>query len=325
MKLSLKTFFLALLAVGLVTFSANAQERFGSIEGTVTDVNGAVVPNASVVVSGPAFSRTVTASGEGNYRIQQVPPGLYTIEVSAPNFDKLTLTDVLVTLGSSANASAQLKVASVGAVVDVTTEGIATIDATTSKIQTNLGERALEKLPKGTNFTSALKAAAPVRGEPTAGGIQIDGASGSENSFVIDGQEVTNFRNGSLNDNNNIPFQMIQEVQIKSNGFEAEYGGATGGVINVVTKRGSNDFHGAFEAGFDIDKFNAGPRQILSTSTATAPTAANRYIFPQEDGELNFFPSATLSGPIIKNHLYSSALTHRSTLIRRETIALATE
>lgn len=304
MKFSLRTIFLALLAVFCIAYSANAQERFGSIEGTITDVNGAVVPNASVVVSGSAFNRTVTANGEGYYRIQQVPPGLYTVEVTATNFDKVTLSDVLVTLGSAANASTQLKVASVGAVVDVTTEGIATIDATTSKIQTNLGEKALEKLPKGTNFTSALKAAAPVRGEPTAGGIQIDGASGSENSFVIDGQEVTNFRNGALNDNNNIPFQMIQEVQIKSNGFEAEYGGATGGVINVVTKRGSDEFHGAFEAGFDLSELSAGPRRILSTSTATAPTAANRYIFPQRDDALNFFPSATLSGPIIKKHLY---------------------
>lgn len=304
MKFSLRTIFLALLAVFCIAYSGNAQERFGSIEGTITDVNGAVVPNASVVVSGSAFNRTVTANGEGYYRIQQVPPGLYTVEVTATNFDKVTLSEVLVTLGSAANASTQLKVASVGAVVDVTTEGIATIDATTSKIQTNLGEKALEKLPKGTNFTSALKAAAPVRGEPTAGGIQIDGASGSENSFVIDGQEVTNFRNGALNDNNNIPFQMIQEVQIKSNGFEAEYGGATGGVINVVTKRGSDEFHGAFEAGFDLSELNAGPRRILSTSTATAPTAANRYIFPQRDDALNFFPSATLSGPIIKKHLY---------------------
>ncbi|MGD9628964.1 MAG: carboxypeptidase regulatory-like domain-containing protein [Pyrinomonadaceae bacterium] len=304
MKFSLRTIFLALLAVFCIAYSANAQERFGSIEGTITDVNGAVVPNASVVVSGSAFNRTVTANGEGYYRIQQVPPGLYTVEVTATNFDKVTVSEVLVTLGSAANASTQLKVASVGAVVDVTTEGIATIDATTSKIQTNLGEKALEKLPKGTNFTSALKAAAPVRGEPTAGGIQIDGASGSENSFVIDGQEVTNFRNGALNDNNNIPFQMIQEVQIKSNGFEAEYGGATGGVINVVTKRGSDEFHGAFEAGFDLSELSAGPRRILSTSTATAPTAANRYIFPQRDDALNFFPSATLSGPIIKKHLY---------------------
>ncbi|MEO5860622.1 MAG: TonB-dependent receptor [Pyrinomonadaceae bacterium] len=296
---------IAVLTFVLCTVGAVfGQERFGAIEGTVTDSNGAVVPNASIVVSGNAFNRTLSANGDGYFRIQQVPPGTYSVEISAANFEKITRTDVLVTLGSASNVDTQVKVATVGAVVDVTAEGVATIDATTSKIQTNLGERALEKIPKGTNFTSALKAAAPVRGEPTAGGIQIDGASGSENSFVIDGQEVTNFRNGALNDNNNVPFQMIQELQIKSNGFEAEYGGATGGVINVVTKRGADEFHGGFETAFNLSRFNAGPRRILSTSTATAPTAANRYIFPQRDEELNFFPSATLGGPIIKKRLF---------------------
>ena len=292
------TFVLCLAGAGL------GQERFGAIEGSVTDTNGAVVPNASVVVSGNAFSRTVTANGEGYFRIQQVPPGTYSVEISAPNFEKITRTDVLVTLGSAANVDTQVKVAAVGAVVDVTAEGIATIDVSTSKIQTNLGEKALEKLPKGTNFSTSLKAAAPVRTEPTAGGFQIDGASGSENSFVIDGQEVTNFRTGSLDNNNNIPFQLIQEVQIKSNGFEAEYGGATGGVINVVTKRGSDEFHGDFGAAFDPSKLSAGPRRILDSSTSVPAAAANRYIFPARDEFLNFFPSATLSGPVIKKHLF---------------------
>ena len=283
---------------------AFGQERFGAIEGTITDANGAVVPNATVLVTGDAFSRTVTTNSDGFFRLQQVPPGTYSIEVSAGNFDKNTKNGVLVSLGSAANASTELKVASVGAVVDVTSEGVATIDATTSKIQTNLGERALEILPKGTNFTSALKAAAPVRAEPTAGGFQIDGASGSENSFVVDGQDVTNFRDGTLNNNNNIPFQLIQELQIKSNGFEAEYGGATGGVINVVTKRGSDDFHGDIGTAFDISELNAGPRRILSTSTSFLPTDSRRYIFPKRDETVNFFPSATVGGPIVKKYLY---------------------
>jgi len=172
-------------AVLLLSALAFGQERTGAIEGTVKDANGAVVPSATVVVSGNAFSRTVTANEEGYFRLQQVPPGNYTVTVSAGNFEKSIKNDVLVSLGSAANADTQLMVAKVGAVVDVTSEGIATIDATTSKIQTNLGVKALELIPKGANFTSALKAAAPVRAEPTAGGFQIDGASGSENSFFF--------------------------------------------------------------------------------------------------------------------------------------------
>ncbi len=267
MKINLIQILLTLSFVACLALAAVGQERFGGVDGTVKDANGAVVPNATVMVTGDAFNRTVTTDGQGYFRIQQVPPGKYKIIVTASNFEKNTMNDVLVTLGGAANADVELKIAAVGAVVDVTSDGVATIDSTTSKIQTNLGEKTLANLPKGTNFTSSLKAAAPVRTEPTAGGFQIDGASGSENSFVIDGQEVTNFRNGTINNNNNIPFQLIQEVQIKSNGFEAEFGGATGGVINVVTKRGSNDWHGDIGMALEPSKLSAGPRRVLSTST----------------------------------------------------------
>lgn len=304
MRKKIKFVSLILSVIFCLTAIAIGQERTGAIEGTVRDANGAVIPNATVVVEGNAFSRTVTADGEGFFRIQNVPPGNYNVVISAGNFEKVTKNDVLVSLGSATNIDSDLRVASVGAVVDVTTEGAATIDATTSKIQTNLGERALEVLPKGTNFTSSLKAAAPVRAEPTAGGFQIDGASGSENSFVVDGQEVTNFRDGTINTNNNIPFQLIQEVQIKSNGFEAEFGGATGGVINVVTKRGANDFHGEVQQQIETSKLFARPRQILSSSTSFVPTDPRRYIQPKRDSFTNMFPSFFTGGSIIKNHLY---------------------
>lgn len=279
------------------------QERTGTIEGTVKDQSGAVIPNATVVVTGNAFNRTVTTNEDGFFRLQQVPPGTYKVEVSAGNFDKVTKNDVLVALGNASNVDTELK-ASVGAVVNVSAEGVATIDATASKIQTNLGTKQLEDLPKGTNFDSSLKAAPPVRQEPTANGYQIDGASGSENTFIIDGQETTNFRTGTLNTNNNIPFQLVQEVQIKSNGFEAEFGGATGGVINVVTKRGSDEWHGEIGQQIETSKLFAGPRRILTSNTSTLPTAPNRYIFPNRDSFTNMYPSFYLGGSIIKRHLY---------------------
>ncbi len=303
MKSNIKLVSLILALVLSLSAAAFGQERTGSIEGTVKDQNGAIIPNATVTVTGNAFNRTITSSEDGFFRLQQVPPGSYTVVVSAGSFNKVTRNDVLVSLGSAAVVDTELK-PSVGAVVDVTSEGVATIDATTSKIQTNLGAKALETLPKGNNFTTALKAAAPVRNEPTAGGFQIDGASGSENSFVLDGQEVTNFRDGTLNSNNNVPFQLIQEVQIKSNGFEAEFGGATGGVINVVSKRGGDEFHGEIQQQIESSKLFGRPRQVLSTSTSALPTAADRYIQPARDNFTNSYPSFFVSGPVIKRNLY---------------------
>ncbi len=138
-----------------------------------------------------------------------------------------------------------------------------------------------------------------MRNEPLTGGFQIDGASGSENTFIIDGHEVTNFRTGTLNDNNNIPFQFVQEVQVKSSGFEAEFGGATGGVVNVVTKSGSNDWHGDVGISFRPAELQAGPRQFLTNAFATT-----RYFRPERDGGTDVFPSVNLGGPIIKDRAW---------------------
>ena len=94
------------------------------------------------------------------------------------------------------------------------------------------------------------KIAPNVRPEPLSAGFQVDGASGAENVFNIDGQEVTNFRTGQLNASNNLAFPLVQEVQIKSTGYEAEYGGATGGIIQVITSGGNDEWHGNFGANF---------------------------------------------------------------------------
>ncbi len=160
--------------------------------------------------------------------------------------------------------------------------------------------RQAELIPKGLSFTSVLKVSPSTRGEAKAGGFQIDGASGAENTFVIDGQEVTNVRTGTLNGNSNLPFQLVQEVQIKSSGFGAEYGGATGGVINVVTKGGSNTFQGEFGVQFVPNRLaaRAGQTQILNSASQ------NEYIPTGTDGGLTFQPSGTLGGRIIKDRLW---------------------
>lgn len=240
-----------------------AQETGGSIEGTIKDPAGAVVPGVEVTITSTGrtqgarqdattgFVRTVTAGENGFFRVLEIPPGFYTVTTSATaGFGTATVNNIEVVLGKSTPIEVTLGVSGGTNVVDVNANDAIAIDPTDNKIQTNITAQQAELLPKGTNFTSLLQVAPAVRNEPLSGGFQIDGASGSENTFIIDGQEVTNFRTGSLNQNNNLPFAQIAEVQVKSSGFEAEFGGATGGVINVVTKGGSNDFHGEFGTSF---------------------------------------------------------------------------
>jgi hypothetical protein len=307
-----KNFRFVSMALSLILcFAAVAfgQRTTGNIEGTITDPNGAVVPNATVTAkstgSTAGYSQTTTTDENGNFQFSQVPIGTYTVTATGTGF-KTSKVDVTVSLDRSAIVNAKLEVGDTGVTVDVTADSAVTIDNTDTKIDTNITKQVFDALPKGTNFASLLKTAPNVRPEALAGGFQVDGASGSENVFVIDGQEVTNFRTGVLTSNNNLPFELLQEVQIKSTGFEAEYGGATGGVINVVTVGGNDQLRGAFALSFRPKGIQGNPRDILSRFGTNA--AGNyEYFTPRKDGGTDFFPVAQLSGPIVKGKVWFSA------------------
>ncbi|HEY0431078.1 MAG TPA: TonB-dependent receptor, partial [Pyrinomonadaceae bacterium] len=306
-------------------FSALAmQETTGKVEGEVKDPNGAVVPGAKVTIvnkattagsrpdASQAYSRTITADSNGFYRFNEVPPGIYSVSVaSTAGFGSSTVDDVQVVLGKTTPVAIALPVAGATNTVEVSASDVARIDPTDNKIQTNITNQIAELLPKGTNFASLLKVAPSTRPEALSGGYQVDGASGSENTFIVDGQEVTHFRTGVLRANDNLPFSIVQETQVKSSGFEAEYGGATGGVINVVTKGGTNDFHGEFGSSFAPSGLQSKPRPFLrnfrtGSATATPSTFLDlpEYIQPRKDKGTLYFPTANLGGPIIKNHLW---------------------
>ena len=309
-SLSLRLVFgLMLLAVTMVLGApmALAQETTGNIEGTVSDVSGARIPGATVKVEGSAFSRSTTANSDGFYRMLQVPPGVYKVTVTAEKFASATVEAVAVVLGKTTEVPFSLKVGNVSEQVVITSDDVARIDPADNKIQTNITTRVMDSLPKGVNMTSLLKISPAARPEALSGGFQIDGASGSENSFIIDGQEVSNFRTGTLNTNNNLPFQFVQEIQIKTSGFEAEYGGATGGVVNVVTKGGSNEFHGLAEYQFEPNQLFASPRYTLNsfrTGTGANFLQINEYLKPKKDQFTNHFPAFAIGGPIAKDRLW---------------------
>ena len=289
----------------LLCFSAIAygQETTGNIEGTVTDPAGARVAGATVELVSESFRRTITADSDGFFRALQLPVGQYTVNVTGGSFQPFSRKNVQVSLGQTTPVNVALVVAGTSAEVLVTDTDQFAIDPTSSKIQTNLSQRELELLPSGVGFSSALRAVPGVRPEASAAGFSVDGATGVENSFVIDGQEVSNFRTGGLNDNNDLPFGLVKELQVKSGGFEAEFGGATGGVINVVTRSGGNEFHGDAGLSFRPAEINANLRPILRTQAREL-----EYIRPEKAGGIGFFPTASLTGPIIKDRLWFAAI-----------------
>jgi hypothetical protein len=292
------------LSLNAVTFG---QETTGIIEVTVKDPQGAVVPNVSITVASAeagktttaGFRRTAVSDDNGFQRFLQVPPGVYTVTTAATSgFGERVVQGVQVVLGKATPVNVDLGVGQQTATVDINTDDVSPIDTTDTKIQTNVTAQTAELLPKGTNFTSVLKVSPATR--PEQGGFQIDGASSSENTFIVDGHEVTNAVKGNLNANNDLPFNLVQEVQIKSSGFEAEYGGATGGVINVVTRGGGNEWRGEFGVSFRPNDWQGTPNP---TQYLAGPTSAV-YLDRPNDGGVAFFPTANFSGPIIKDKLW---------------------
>jgi len=315
MRKNFKQISLMLSLVLCLAAMAFGQSTTGSIEGELKDAQGAVLPGATVSVKSTGtttgYSRTVTTGDNGYFIIPNVPVGNYEVTVTKTGFADQKVT-VTVTLDRSARVDTALAVGGTTANVEVTSDENITIDPSESKLQTNITSQLFNALPKGTTFTSLLKAAPNVRPESLSGGFQVDGASGSENVFIIDGQEVTNFRTGLLNANNNLPFELIQEVQIKSTGFEAEYGGATGGVVTVVTQGGNDQWHGNFGASFTPQKLQGVPHsrqnRFSNASANFGFTPGFEYYKIERNGGVGFFPVAKINGPILKGKVWFSAI-----------------
>jgi hypothetical protein len=235
---------LAMLLSPWLISTGIAQESTGRILGTVTDDSGAVIPEAKISVAGPNLPRGLesTSDGNGDFTVFNVPVGVYSVTVTKTGFNTVRQENVNVTLGSQVNFNPKMTVGQVSQVVEVQDSAIS-LDTTSARTSTNITQSQFDTIAKGRSFNSILQMAPGVRSEVKngatgVGGIQVDGASGSENSYVIDGVDVSDVRRGSLRGQSAIPFEFVQEVQIKSGGFEAEYGGATGGVVNVATRSG---------------------------------------------------------------------------------------
>jgi hypothetical protein len=292
-----------------------AQENYGAILGTVLDQSGAGVPGAKLVATTPTLPRPieVETDASGRYNMQRIPVGVYQITITKSGFSTVKQNNVDVRLGSQITLNPQLKVSAVAETIEVS-ESAVSIDPTSSRTAVNISSQVFDNLPRSRSFESILTMAPGVRLEPKASsasgvgnasrttGIQVDGASGSENSFIIDGVDVSDVRRGTLRTNSAIPFEFISDIQVKSAGMDAESGGATGGVVNVATKSGSNDFHGQLLYQFTNSNLNPRPRGFWKLSPFNANQAD--FFAQKEDEYLTNYPGVMFGGPMIKNRLF---------------------
>lgn len=322
-------------ALLLLVASAPAQEITGGMEGTVTDPSGAIVPGAHLVLTSPALvgAKEIDTDAKGSYRFANLPAGTYTIKVSAKGFEALVRGNLTVQVGGLPTVDLQLQIGASTTTVEVTSSA-PLVDVTSNQNVTDLDSSTLNNIPHGLSYQSVIQFAPMARNEPLAGftamgqgsggtggstpgstgnglafGYMIGGASDSENAYLINGQDTEHISGGYSKAN--LPFQFIDSVNMETSGIQAEYGGALGGVVNAVTRSGSNDFHGSFFAtyggsGVDANNNNAFLRYNPFSSGAAIDgiDASSQVYDPKEDHFKNVQPGFTIGGPIAKNRLW---------------------
>ena len=248
-----KTLLLAcvtLLLAGVVF--GQAAQTTGRIEGTAKDQTGGVIPGVTVTINSATGTKSMITGDSGEFAFPFLTPGNYDIKAELEGFKTYEQKGITIRLGLTTTINLVLSPGEISEVVTVTGEA-PLVDTTTTTIGSNISDTMYTSMPVRRNFANLFTFAPGVNDSGVGGSNpSIGGASGLENNYVVDGVNITNTGYGSLGAYSNVygslgtgvNFDFVKEVQVKSGGFEAEYGQSTGGVVNVITKSGGNEFHG---------------------------------------------------------------------------------
>jgi hypothetical protein len=294
--------YLVAFAIAL-TGLASAQERFGGITGRVTDQQGAAVPGVTVTATNNETGRAavVVSDGEGVYAVRTLEPGRYTVKFELTGFVAQEAQNVSVPLGATITSDAQMRVGGLTETVQVVARS-SLIDVGSTTHQKNIPAEEFENIPKGRSFQALATALPSVNQGELEGGFQVNGASAGENSFTVDGVSVVSQIHGYQRQD--AVFEYLQEVQVKTSGLEAEYGGAIGGVISAVTKSGGNTFRGSVFEHYAASWLRS--YSGLSERLQIDPLTQNSAYFVQDDDQeynRNEF-GGTIGGPIVRDRLF---------------------
>lgn len=305
-KMSAQAARIAVLVAATLAFAisamAQAQATAADLAGTVTDPSGAVVAGASVTAKGvgTGISRTVITNAEGYFKIVGLPPGEYEISTEAKSFKKSVVAGVRLTVGQSANVTIKLDVGEATAVVNVTAEDVQLVETTRTTVANTIDQTRISGLPinerSATGFALTLSTVGRDNGRPVGpaptSGLNIGGQRGRSTLVQVDGADFTD---NSVNAaRSTVSQEAVQEYQVTTNSYMPEFGRATGGIVNVVTKRGTDNFNG--------NVFGFARHKSIQARNAFAPVI---------DGDPNKKPGYTraqygftIGGPIKKERTY---------------------
>src|SRR4051794_26821122 len=294
------------LALACASTAAAQEVTSGSIGGQGTDPPGLTLPGGSVSGTAGQGTQTFTTDEQGRFFAPFLTPGVYVVRAELTGFKPVEQRRVEVRLGQRAELTLKLEVGGVSETVEVT-GGSAVVDVTNTTVGANIDSQMLARIPVQRQLGDTLYLAP---GVSSGGGTgrsnpSVSGASGLENQYLVDGVNITNPGYGALGAysivlgslGTGVTFDFIQEVQVKTAGYEAQYGQATGGVVSVVTKSGTNQLRGTI-FGY------AQPAALQGTFTPVLTTNASRVeaVNLTETQESDFGVEG--GGPVVQNRLF---------------------
>ena len=306
MRYILRFLVAALIAVGAATSAAAQSQTDGAISGVVKDPNGAVVAGAAVTARNEQTNResSATTDDEGRFRIPQLQPGNYTLVVASSGFGEFRQQNVVVEVGRINTIDAALGVAGTVETIEVTAEA-PVINTEQQDFSTNINQTSINELPingrRASNFVLLTPGAVP---DGDFGLISFRGISGLLNNSTVDGGNNNNAffaeEAGRTRISSSISQAAVREFQVNTSNYSAEYGRAAGGVINTVTKSGTNDFHGQL---FYYNRDNAlGARNPRGTQTVLVNGVVD--IVPLKPEDIRHQFGGAIGGPIVQDKLF---------------------
>ena len=272
----------SIVACVVIGVTAAIAQTTGSIIGHVDVKTGGGLPLVLVEAKGPALqgARTTATDSKGRYRLALLPPGTYDLTFTKQGFATETRSGVIVQLDRDTTIDVALR-ATVEESVTVTSEAPA-IDVGSTAIGVAFDTRAIETIPSGRNYTSIVRVVPGVSSDANPDNqsqstITVYGSSGAENSYYVDGVNTTGVEYGFQGKELN--YEFIDAIDVKTGGYEAEYGKSTGGIITVITKSGSNDFRGDVFGYYDADGLQASTDPTVSPNGTVSGFTRQDYGF----------------------------------------------
>jgi hypothetical protein len=261
MKKALVGLFVLLLCAGLVAQESTVK---GNLGGVVADSTGAVVAKAKVTLTGPTGNKTTMSDSQGRFMFDLLVPGFYSLKAEQTGFKAVDMKQIEVFTNRTSTVSIALQPGAITETVEVSATSVG-VDVGSTNLDTNLNDTFYSQMPVARNVTGLFYAAAGVNegGGTGSANPSIGGGSGLENQYMADGVNITDgafggigvfSRNyGALATGINLSF--VKEVDVKTGGYEPQYGKTTGGVVQIITKSGSDHFHGGVSAFFGPQQF----------------------------------------------------------------------